>query len=555
MPEEININLLIVDDDLIFNQLVHSFVSSQGVNAESVYSVAEAREYLQSHKPDFIILDYMLKDGMGVELMEDIKYLKLTMPVMMVTGEEDQETMRECFELGVDDYLLKPLNFELLWLKLQRLYSAHQLQLKVAQQATTVQSLLDEKEDEEQLARHVYEHMVNQEFNADHFVHSLLKSSSAFNGDTFIVCKAPTGNICMILLDATGHGLAAAISILPVASLFQSLVARGLELSSILFELNYKLGTSIPDDRFVAAIAIEFDASNSRLNIWNGGMPEVLMMDNKGVLVGESRSTNLPLGILDKDDFDASVQSYEVSRGGHLVFCSDGLLEQENAEKQDYGMPKLKALLAESTPENFIHDIEASFAEFLGEEIQLDDVSICHLDINQLLNKSYNESQVQTTKNGHVQLNLNIHGALLEHFDVMGNIQSFMKEADVPIELQQKTFTVCTELIVNAIEHGVLKLESSMKEQENGFAQFYELREARMQALTPGDGIKVAMIYDSQKVEVSFRVWDSGDGYDIGKATSGSNSELSGRGVALIHRLSSKIHYAKDKNQTSVIIK
>jgi serine phosphatase RsbU (regulator of sigma subunit)/anti-sigma regulatory factor (Ser/Thr protein kinase) len=552
---EQNIHLLIVDDDLIFNQLIQSFLSSRGVNAESVYSVSEAREYLKLHCPDFIILDYMLKDGMGIELMDDIKALELSVPVMMVTADDDQETMRECFERGIDDYLLKPLNFELLWLKTERLFASSQLRRKITQQSKTVQALLDEKENEEALARHVYEHMVNQEFNPDGFVNSLLKSSSAFNGDTLIVCKAPTGNICLILMDATGHGLAAAISILPLASIFNTLVARGGELSSIVFELNQKLAVSIPDDRFVAAIVIEIDQENRRLNIWNGGMPEVLMMDNKGNLVGDSPSKNMPLGILDDADFDASVQSYDVSKGGHLVFCSDGLLEQENVNKQDFGMSRLRAILAKNSPSNFIQAINAEFNEFIGEQLQTDDVSICHVDINNVfaLNK---KAQVDLgDKQGQVFLNMNVQGMQLENFDVMSCLETFMKQSHMPLELRQKSFTVCAELVVNAIEHGVLGLESSIKAEENGFSKFLEMRELRMQALTLEDNVNLAMIFDSQKSEVSFRVSDSGSGYDPISIGKNSQSALSGRGISLVERLSSKIRYAKDKNQTSVIIK
>ena len=497
----------------------------------------------------------MLKDGMGVELMDDIQSLGLTMPVMMVTADDDQETMRECFERGIDDYLLKPLNFELLWLKLQRLFSAYQTRLKVDQQAATVQALLDEKQNEEQLARHVYEHMVKQSFNADQYVRSLLMSSSAFNGDTFIVNKAPNGNICMVLMDATGHGLAAAISILPATSEFLSLVSQGLELSSIVFKLNQRLNETLPDDRFIAAIVIDIDLENNRLDIWNGGMPEVLMINNQGQLVAESPSNNMPLGILDNDQFGADIQSYDVSKGGHLVFCSDGLLEQTNSRRQSFGKVKLKDILEASNPSQFIQDIKREFGKFIGQESQLDDVSVCHLDINKLLASRDESVQIVRQKQGQVQLNLSLQGAQLEVFDVLKSIESFMTQAHVPIELKQKAFTVCAELVVNAIEHGVLGLDSSLKTEEYGFAQFSELRDARMQALGSDDSIKLSVSYDSLKGEVSFRIWDSGPGYDRDKAIMESQKILSGRGISLVERLSSKVHYAREINQTSVIIK
>jgi anti-sigma regulatory factor (Ser/Thr protein kinase) len=263
----------------------------------------------------------------------------------------------------------------------------------------------------------------------------------------------------------------------------------------------------------------------------------------------------MPLGILDNADFDASVQSYNVNKGGHLVFCSDGLLEQENKQKEDFGMSRLKTILSNNSPENFIQAIDNEFGDFIADQIQTDDVSICHVDINNMFKMSNIKCVGGEDKQGQVYLNLDIQGMQLENFDVMQCLETFMKQTHMPLELRQKSFTVCAELIANAIEHGILGLESSIKEDENGFLKFLELREVGMQNLSTKDTLKLAMIFDSQKSEVSFRVSDSGSGYDPSSVDKNTQSALSGRGISLIERLSSKIHYAKDKNQTSVIIK
>ncbi|MDN4502784.1 fused response regulator/phosphatase [Alteromonadaceae bacterium BrNp21-10] len=547
--------LLIVDDDDIFNQQMHSFLTSKGVKADSVLTLAEAKDYLLHQRPNLILLDYMLKDEMGIELMSYLEHLGLTMPVMMVTADDDQDTMRQCFERGIDDYLLKPLNLELLWLKIKRLYTTDQLQKEVAQQANMLQALLDEKHHEEALARHLYEHMANNGKQYNGLVQSLMKSSTAFNGDTLLVSQPPTGNTYIILMDATGHGLAAAISILPLVSAFYAMVEKGLELPSIIYELNQKLNESLPDDRFVAAIFIEINKHNRQLRIWNGGMPDVLMLDNRGTLYAANPSTNLPLGIVGGTDIDVSLQSIDVSQGGHLLLCSDGLLEQMTNNGSTFGKQRLYDILEQSQPQHFISSIENAFTQFLGDGVQSDDVSVCHVDMNTLLsNEEHNDVKLKTMP-GQMQLHLQMQGSQLQHFDVMPCLDKVMAQFHMPMELRRKSYTVCAELITNAIDHGVLRIPSTLKSEENGFIKFLDARNQRLQQLNAKDSIRLEMDYDNQSAQVEFKISDSGTGYDPEMIPQQHITNLSGRGLNLINSLSQHIHYSAKYNQTSVIIK
>ena len=553
-----NINILVVDDDEIFNEMTCSFLKLKQAKPIAAFSLQQAREYLSKHLPELIILDSNLKDGVGLELLEDIVNTGHDIPVMLVTAESDQNLMVKYFENGVTEYILKPLDVNLMWLKIVLLIENHNLKLHDIKQSKALHKLLEQKEQEEQLARHVYEHMTDNAGPGNNLFNSLMRSSMTFNGDYLISARAPNGNVYTLLVDATGHGLAAAISVLPLVSIFRSMVHKSLSLAYIVFELNKKLERETPDDRFVAGILLELDLQQGLLNIWNGGMPDVLLLNQDGQIIDRGISKHMPLGILNTQLFSTEVYSVKTKHIAHLVMFSDGLIEQNNEAGEYFGMQRVVSSILDSpNPHDLIENLERDFDTFLGPTEQVDDVSVCHIDIIGLF-AGYAQKALE--KNGHesksgcTSLNMIVMGQQLSIFDMPGSIDNLMKMADIPITLRQRTITICSELYCNALDHGVLGLNSALKNEEDGFMQFYEEKELRMEKLKPSDKIELCFNYDQAEQKITLSITDSGAGFDNDKINL-NTGELSGRGLMLIEKLSDKVHIQSPGNNTSVVIK
>ena len=101
--------------------------------------------------------------------------------------------------------------------------------------------------------------------------------------------------------------------------------------------------------------------------------------------------------------------------------------------------------------------------------------------------------------------------------------------------------TVLNELYSNALEHGVLGLDSALKRDAHGFAAYYEERNRRLQALSSGHirlHLKVEPWEGGGRLIIE--VEDSGKGFDASKVqiSSGAEQRLCGRGLHLVQRLS-----------------
>lgn len=101
--------LLIVDDDARLIELLTEYFGENEFLTHAVMLGADALTAIRDHQPDIVILDIMLPDTNGLEVLKQIR-AKHTVPVIMLTAKGDDTDRIVGLELGADDYLPKPFN-------------------------------------------------------------------------------------------------------------------------------------------------------------------------------------------------------------------------------------------------------------------------------------------------------------------------------------------------------------------------------------------------------------------------------------------------------------
>lgn len=106
-------NILIIDDDIDLCNLMKHCVSNEGFSPLIANNTQEAYSILNnsSDKIYLVILDIMLPDGSGLELLSYI-HNNWNFPVIMVTAKDSLEDKVIGLRLGADDYLTKPFNLK-----------------------------------------------------------------------------------------------------------------------------------------------------------------------------------------------------------------------------------------------------------------------------------------------------------------------------------------------------------------------------------------------------------------------------------------------------------
>ena len=118
---------LLVDDDKTAQSLMRDLVEDEGFSADVAGKLEEARASLAQRPPDIILLDLVLPDGTGLDLLESVENDAPHAEVVLITGNATLETAIEGLRKGLTDYLIKPVDVEHLRAVLARVARAHEL--------------------------------------------------------------------------------------------------------------------------------------------------------------------------------------------------------------------------------------------------------------------------------------------------------------------------------------------------------------------------------------------------------------------------------------------
>ena len=246
--------------------------------------------------------------------------------------------------------------------------------------ARLLQSHYDQTHNEQQLAMRLMEKQLHRSGLKDKRLHYKVIPAESFSGDIVAAAHSPDGHFYALLADATGHGLAAAISALPVLALFYRMTKMSRPIVEIVQELNQQLKESMPIGRFVAATVVCLDDSSQKGEIWVGGTPDAFLFDRWGRVSKVFESTNLPLGIVNNEEMECNPIRFAWEKESQLVLCSDGLLEAPNHAGTEFGANGLAATAANTSPGARFQAIERALASHLDGGLAPDDVSLMLID-------------------------------------------------------------------------------------------------------------------------------------------------------------------------------
>lgn len=246
--------------------------------------------------------------------------------------------------------------------------------------AERLQRYHDMQEAENEMAQDIVRRQMMRSGLSDPRVHHWVTPASNFSGDIVAANRAADGTLYVLLADATGHGLGAAICTLPVLAVFYSLSDTGAPLSHIVAEVNRQLAATMPIGRFVAASMLRIDHARSAAEIWLGGTPELLLIDEAGAVKESIVATHLPLGIAEFHLEDATPTRIAIASGDQFVLFSDGLSEAEGTDGGPFGLGRLRAALAAAPPANRLAAVRDALLSHVGAVAPHDDVSLLVID-------------------------------------------------------------------------------------------------------------------------------------------------------------------------------
>jgi len=106
------INILVVEDDVKLNQIVCTYLNDSGYKAKGCLNANDAYDLMYNSLYDLIISDIMMPEIDGFEFAETVRQLNKTIPILFMTAKDDIVSKQKGFQLGIDDYMVKPINLD-----------------------------------------------------------------------------------------------------------------------------------------------------------------------------------------------------------------------------------------------------------------------------------------------------------------------------------------------------------------------------------------------------------------------------------------------------------
>ncbi len=551
--------VLIVDDQKSNRELLRWILEDSGNVCEEAVNGQEAVERFSAFQPDIVLMDVMMPVMDGYEATRQIKQLAGAnyIPVIFLTAMSDDQALIKCLDAGGDDFLSKPIDEVVLQAKINAHTRTQELNQQINAKNEELTYLHNRLQQEHQMGEHVLSNAMKENFidapNIQHF----LSPMSMFNGDIFLVTPKPSGGMYVLLGDFTGHGLAASIGAIPVSQVFFAMTKKNFPASEIIASLNSTLAKFLPDTMFCAATLIEMNQSGTQAVVWGGGLPDGYIINQDGGVASTLESQHMPLGALDEDEFESDIQLIQLEAGQKIVVYTDGIIEGSNDQGEMYGGERLERVLMQLESSSAVTRVVDDFHAFKGGTEQDDDISIVEVTAQELpdfVSKEVRSSLIPIPWRIDVALKKREFVSIVDPIKQL--VSMFPRNS---IFLQQKDIlhTILKELYSNALEHGILELDSGLKMQEDGFDQYYSQRERRLGELRDNHRIRVRMSFDpgvdERTVKIIFE--DSGCGFDFERVLEASDNDdfNYGRGLKLVQALSKSLQVSDQGRCVEVV--
>ena len=177
-------------------------------------------------------------------------------------------------------------------------------------------------------------------------------------GDFYDFLELSNGRLGLVVGDATGHGMPAALVMATTRGMLRAVVRSSESPGEVLARVNEALVAEIPQSTFVTCFYGVLDPENGRFRYANAG--HNLPCRRHNGQAEELRARGMPLGLMPGMSYEE--KEVVLEKGESALFYSDGLVEAHDPEGEMFGFPRLRRMVAE-------HAEEGSLVDFLMEEL------------------------------------------------------------------------------------------------------------------------------------------------------------------------------------------
>lgn len=175
-------------------------------------------------------------------------------------------------------------------------------------------------------------------------VYGTFRPADLTGGDTFDLALIDQG-LLVVLGDATGHGIAPALSVTQMQAMLRMSFRMGADLETAFRQVNDQLANYLADDRFITAFIGLLDPATHRLRFHSGGQAPIVYYRAATQSCERYNPTSFPLAAMPIQALRPAI-ALDMQPGDILALLSDGIYEYRNAADEEFGEQRVEDILA-----------------------------------------------------------------------------------------------------------------------------------------------------------------------------------------------------------------
>ena len=328
------IRVLLVEDDPEDALLLRDSVSEARLARfewTEVETLAHAIERSRGRPFDVALLDLSLPDSRGLETFESLRGAAPRIPIVILTGLDDERTGLEAVHRGAQDYLVKGrLDGSVVTRSIR--FAIERVRREQAERD------LFAREAEVLAAREIQQRLfpASAPLVAGFDLAGASFPADETGGDYYDFVAMPGGPLALVVGDVSGHGLAAALLMSETRAYLRALMLFREDVADILDMVNRALSSDTGDVAFVTLLLARLDPQARTLVYASAGHPPGYVLDDAGNVKQELWSTGLPLGVDPESAFTAA-NPISLESGDLVFLLTDGVVEAASNDKTLFG--------------------------------------------------------------------------------------------------------------------------------------------------------------------------------------------------------------------------
>ena len=332
------VRILLIEDNAGDARLIRESlfeVPSSTLELQHADRLTSGLKILVQGEIDLILLDLSLPESWGINTLLKVQEAAPTVPVVVLTGIDDETTAVTAMQEGAQDYLVKGQVTGALLVRSIR-YAIERSRRRQAEKA------LKATKEEFRIAQEIQQKLFPSAPPALDGIDigGASVPAEATGGDYFDYFKMPDDCWAIVVGDVAGHGFGPALLMAEARAYLRAIAWTRSDVYEILMMANRLLVEDVAEDHFVTLFLGRLEPRTRKFVYASAGHPEGYVFDAAGSIKKELKSTGFPLGVERNSTFTA-VDPITLDPGDLVLLLTDGVFEARSPEEHPFGLERI----------------------------------------------------------------------------------------------------------------------------------------------------------------------------------------------------------------------